>query len=319
MLSNPSCSWANFSVWVTCHAPEKISNLNFRKVPMKKFVPYLAGCLALLSVSVAVAQDTATPPPAMIQIYREEVKPGKTSLHVKTEAAFLRDFKAAKLGPNYTALTTITGPDEAWFVARYDSYASFGKDLAASNASSGRAAMDKDLVADGELLSRSSSIVARYRADLSYRPGVSIPLTRFFNVAIVRIRPGHITDYEDARKIVKAAHEKAALKFNYSVYQVTSGMPAGTFLVMSYGKTLGDFDTATEIHGKAYDDAIGDDGRKKLNELASAGTISSESMVFAVSPKMSNPDKDTIAADPAFWAPKPAAPVMKPAAAAPKK
>jgi len=281
---------------------------------MKKFVPCIGGCLALLTVSVAVAQDTPTAPPAMIQIYREEVKPGKTSLHVKTEAAFLRDFKAAKLSPNYTALATVTGPDEAWFITRYDSYASLGKDLTAQDKSSARSALDKDLIADGELLSRTSSIVARYRADLSYRPGVNIPLTRFFNISIVRVRPGHITDYEEARKIVKAAHEKASLKYNYSVYQVTSGMPAGTFLLMSYGKTLADFDAATEIHGKAYDDAIGDDGRKKLSELASAGIIGSDGMIFAVDPKMSNPDKATIDADPAFWMPKPAATAMKPAA-----
>jgi hypothetical protein len=286
---------------------------------MKKFVPYFAGCLALMTVSVAVAQDTPTPPPAMIQIYREEVKAGKSPLHVKSEANFVREFKANKLSPNYTALATITGPDEAWFIARYDSYAAFGKDLAAQDKSPARAALDKDLLADGELLSRSSSIVARYRADLSYRPGVSIPLTRYMNIAIVRIRPGHITDYEDSRKIIKAAHEKTALKFNYSGYQVISGMPAGTFMVMSYGRTLADFDAATEIHGKAYDDAIGDDGRKKLNENAAAGTIGIDSMIFAVDPRMSNPDKATIDADPAFWAPKPAAPTMKPAAAAPKK
>ena len=190
--------------------------------------------------------------------------------------------------------------------------------ISAQDKSSSRAALDKDLIADGELLSRSSSIVARYRADLSYRPGVNIPLTRYFNIAIVRIRPGHIADYEDSRKIIKAAHEKTALKFNYSVYQVISGMPAGTFLVMSYGKTLADFDAATEIHGKAYDDAIGDDGRKKLNENAAAGTISNESMIFAVDPRMSNPEKATIDTDPAFWAPKPTAPAMKPAEA-PKK
>jgi hypothetical protein len=285
---------------------------------MKKFVPYVAGCLALLTVSVAVAQDTPTPPPAMIQIYREEVKPGKTSLHVKSEAAFLRDFKAAKLTPNYTAFATITGPDEAWFVARYDNYASFGKDLTAQDKSSARAAMDKDLVADGELLSRSTSIIARYREDLSYRPGVNIPLTRYFNVSIVRVRPGHVTDFEDARKIVKAAHEKTSLKFNYSVYQVISGMPAGTFLIMSYGKSLADFDAAGDIHGQAYRDAVGDDGRKKLNDLAASGTIGSDSMIFAVDPRMSNPDKATIDADPAFWAPKSAAPAMK-SAETPKK
>src|ERR1700691_2699871 len=112
---------------------------------MKKFFPYIAARLGLVSVSVAVAQDVPTAPPNMIQIYREEVKPGKSSLHTKTEAAFLRDFKAAKLSPNYTALVTITGPDEAWFIARYDNYASFGKDLQNENLSTARSALDRDL------------------------------------------------------------------------------------------------------------------------------------------------------------------------------
>ena len=275
---------------------------------MKKIALCLAPCMALLPVSVAVAQDTPTPPPAMIQIYREEVKPGRTAAHAKTEAAFARDFKAAKASPNYTALVSVTGPDEAWFIARYDSYAAYGKDQKDTNSNPAlKAVLDRDSAADGELLSTERSIVARYRADLSYRPGVSIPLTRFMTIAIVRVRPGHNSDYEDARKIIKAAHEKLALKFNYSVYQVQSGMAAGTFFVLTYYKTMADLDAAADIHGKAYEDAIGDDGRKKLSELASSGTIATDTMLMAVDAKMSYPNKETIDADPAFWAPKPSA------------
>jgi hypothetical protein len=275
---------------------------------MRKFAPYIVVCLALLCASVAIAQDVPTPPPAMIQIYREEVKPGKTAAHSKTEAAFVRDFKAAKASPNYIAMATITGPDEAWFIARYDSYAAYGKDMKDSYSNPVlRAATERDSAADGELLTASRGIVARYRADLSYRPGVSIPLTRYFTIAIVRIRPGHNADFENARKIIKAAHEKASLKYNYSVYQVSSGMPAGTFLIITPYKTLADLDAAAVIHGQAYQDAIGDDGRKKLTELASSGTIATDTMLFAVDPKMSYPNKETIDADPAFWAPKPVA------------
>lgn len=288
---------------------------------MRKIVPYVSACLALLCASVAVAQDVATPPPAMIQIYREEVKPGKGPAHEKNEAAYVHMMKGAKASPNYTALVTVTGPAEAWFVTRYENYAAWGKDISAMDHNPTLSAeSDRINSADGEFLTNSRSIVARYRADLSYRPGVSIPLTRFINISIVRIRPGHNTDFEDARKIIKAAHEKLALKFNYSVYQVQSGMPAGTFFIMYYGKSLADFDAAADIHGQAYQDAIGDDGRKKLGELASSGTIGSDTMIFSVDPRMSYPDKATIDADPAFWSPKPAAPAAPPAGkAAPAK
>jgi hypothetical protein len=243
---------------------------------MKKFYPYLAVGLSFLCVTVASAQD-ATPPPKYIQIYREFVKPGKGPAHQKTEAAFVRDMKSGNAMPNYTDTAKNTGL---------------------------QASLDRDNAADGELLTDSRSIIARFRDDLSHRPGVSIPMTRFFSITIVRIRPGHVPDFEAARKIIKDAHDKAAPTFNYSVYQVTSGMPAGTFLIISYYKTLADVDAAAVIHGKEYTDAIGDDGQRKLNELASSGTISSDPYIFAVDPKMSYPDKATIAADPAFWAPK---------------
>ena len=121
-------------------------------------------------------------------------------------------------------------------------------------------------------------------------------------------------DFEDARKIIKAAHEKLSLKYNCSVFQVQSGMPAGTFLIMTPYKTFADIDAAVDLHGKAYDDAIGDDGRKKLAELASSGTIGTETMLFAVNAKMSYPAKETIDADPAFWSPKTAAPATGEAA-----
>jgi hypothetical protein len=281
---------------------------------MKKFVPYIAGTLALLCVSVAIAQDAPTPAPNYIQIYREEVKPGKIQAHSKTEAAFVRDFKAAKASPNYTALVSVTGPDEAWFIARYDSIAAYGKDMKDTDSNAAlKAELDRDSAADGELLSAERSIVARYRADLSYRPGVSIPLTRFINVTIIRVRPGHTAEFEDNRKIIKTAHEKLSLKYNYSVYQVVSGIPAGTFLVLTYYKTMADLDAAVVMHGKEYDDAIGESSQRKLDQNSSSAVISSESMLMAVDAKMSYPSKETIDADPAFWVPKPAAPA-KPAA-----
>jgi hypothetical protein len=59
-------------------------------------------------------------------------------------------------------------------------------------------------------------------------------------------------------------------------------------------------------------EAFGADNMAKYNKLQADTIISSESTLFAVNPKMSNPPKEFIAADPGFWAPKP--PAAKPAA-----
>lgn len=284
---------------------------------MKKFHHYIAAGLAFLCMPAVYAQDAApTPPPAMIQIFREDVKPGKGPLHAKSEASFVRAMKNGHADTSYTALVSITGEGQAWFITRYDSYDAWGKDTKAQMSNAALSAeIDRINTSDGDLLSGARSMMARYRADLSYRPGVSIPLTRYFSISIVRVRPGHVAEFEEARKIIKAAHEKAALKFNYSVYQVSSGWAAGTFLIITPYRTLAELDAAGPLHGKAYDDALGDDGRKKLNELAGSANIGTDLMLFVVDPRMSYPSKETIAADPAFWNPKPAA--MPPAAKKP--
>ena len=291
---------------------------------MKRVLSFLTLCLSFVAVPIVSAQDAGnTPPPNFIQIIREEVKPGKGAAHEKWETGYPRAFSKSAYPVNYTALVTIFGPSEAWFVARYDSFAQREQvDKFMSGHSALLAETDRLDGTDGDFLTGIRTIMARYRADLSHRPGVNIPRMHYFSVAIVRIRPGHNMDFENARKMIKAAHEKVGLKDNHSVYQVVTGMPAGTFLIITPYRSLADVDGMPQIHGKEYQDAIGADGEKKLQEWASSGTLSAETMYFEADPKMSYPSKEAIAADPEFWAPKPAmaAPAMKkPAAKAPAK
>ena len=64
---------------------------------------------------------------------------------------------------------------------------------------------------------------------------------------------------------------------------------------------------------KDFAAAMGEDGMKKLDELAAVAIESSESNLFMFNPKMSYVSDDWVKADPEFWKPK-AAPM-----AAPKK
>lgn len=283
---------------------------------MKRATICLIAAAVVFAIAAPLAAQEAAPtaPPRVLQIYREEVKPGHGPAHAKTEAGWPRAFAKANWPTNYVAMTTVTGPGEAWFITGYESYEAWEKDSRNIEKNAGlQAELDQLSAQDGEHLSAGRSIALTYREDLSHRPGVSIPRMRYMSVTIVRIRPGHNEDYEEVRKIVKAAHEKAGVKDNHSVWQVSSGMPNGTFLVMTPMRSLAEADASPQVHGQnqAYRDAIGDEGRRKLRELTTAGTLSSETMVFAFSPKMSYVAKDWIAADPEFWAPKPAA---KPAA-----
>lgn len=270
---------------------------------------FVVACLFLSASSMALAQEPASSgPPKVLQIFREEVKPGKGAAHEKVEVGWPRAFTNAKSPTHYLAMVSVTGPSEAWFITGFNSLAAWEKDRQDNEKNVALTAeLDQLAERDGELLSSVRSIVATYREELSYRPaGVNIGQMRYFHVTTIRIRPGHENDFIQANKIVREAHEKANVPEHWAVFQVNSGMPNGTFLNIQPLKSLAEVDAFAETHGKAYQDATGDEGRQKLRELASAGTLSTETTIFAFSPKMSYVSKETASADPDFWTPKPA-------------
>jgi hypothetical protein len=160
---------------------------------------------------------------------------------------------------------------------------------------------------DGELLSGTRGILATYRPDLSYRPEVDIAQMRYFALTIITLKPGYDSAFADTRKVVHAGHEKANMDEHWAMYQVASGMSGSTYLLFIPMKSLQEADVAQESHGKPYGDALGETGRQQLREFARTAMASSETKLFAFSPKMSYPSDQWVASDPQFWAPKPVA------------
>jgi hypothetical protein len=269
----------------------------------------------------AVAQTpSAMQPPKVLQIYREEVKVGRTAAHAKIEAAWVRAYAQAKWPTHYLGMTSVTGPSEAWFLTGYPSYAAYETDTRnQQNNAAFTAENDRLSALDGDILSTGRSMIANIRDDLSYMGTPAIPMgkLRYFSVTTIRVRPGHEAEFVEARKLIKAAHEKLNMPDGAVIYQVMTGAPSGTFLQLVGRVSLEELDRNATIHGDAYMQALGGDaGQKRLNELASSSIMSTEANIFAFSPKMSYPTQATIDADPAFWAPQPVAP--KPALVAAK-
>jgi hypothetical protein len=264
--------------------------------------------LCLASAPAVSAAQEASPtksPPKVLQIFVESVKPGKSAAHEKVEIGWPAAFRKAKWPVHYLAMTSMSGPGEAWFMAPYESYAALETDQQNVEKTPTLAReLERLSQVDGELLSGTRNLLAVYRPDLSYRPDIDIGQMRYFALTIITLKPGYDSAFADIRKVVNAGHDKANLDEHWAMYQVTSGMAGNTYLLFIPMKSLQEADQAQENHGKPYQDALGETGRQQLREFARTATATSETKLFAFSPKMSYPSDEWVASDPKFWAPK---------------
>jgi hypothetical protein len=280
-----------------------------------KFALFVLAAVSVGLAASASAQQTMLTPPKVLVIAREVVKTGKAAPHEKWEAGWPRAFGKANWPVYYLAASAITGEGRVLFFTGYESLAAWEQDTANITKNAALSAEIATLTEkDADFISESKTAVFTYMPDLSYQPDLPLAGLRGFMVSSMHVKPGHGKHFEDVRKLVRAAHEKAGLSDHYSVYQGRAGVPGGTYLIFVPMKSLAEADQYDTIHGKTYQDALGEDGQKAVREFAQQGIESTETQLLAFSPKMSYVSKEWIDTDKEFWSPKPAPMAMKPGA-----
>jgi hypothetical protein len=247
------------------------------------------------------APDGTTPPPKILVIDREFLKPGKGgAAHEKTESAFVQAFARAKWPTHYFAANSLTGKNRTLFFIPYPSFEAWEKDgLAQQKNAALSAAVDRATLADGELLSETDAGVFMYNEDQSLRGPVDIAHMRYFEIDLYRVRPGHRKEWNDIVKLVKAAYEKIP-DAHWAVYEAAYGQEDVTYLVFIPMKSAAEIDKNME-QDKQFVEAMGEDGMKKLSELESSAVEFTQSNLFQFSPAMSYPPDAWVKADPDFW------------------
>ncbi|MGD1213970.1 MAG: hypothetical protein ABR861_03180 [Terriglobales bacterium] len=285
---------------------------------MKRITSCLLGATLLCGgLGLAAAQEKSEgtmPPPKVLLVYREFLKPGKGGApHEKAESAFVQAFARAKWPTHYFAANALSGKAQALFFVPYDSFEAWEKDnLAVEKNAALAAALDRATVGDGELLSETDASVLVYNEEQSLRAPVDIAHMRYFEISLFRVRPGHRKEWSDAVKLVKAAYEKLP-DVHWAMYEAAYGQEGATYIVITPMKSAAEIDRAFELD-KQFMAAMGEEGLKKLSELESAAIEFTQSNLFQFSPRMSYPPDAWVKTDPDFWKPKAAA-----AAAAPAK
>jgi hypothetical protein len=96
-------------------------------------------------------------------------------------------------------------------------------------------------------------------------------------------------------------------------------MPGGTYLIFTPRKSLAELDPNPAV-SRAVQEALGEDNAKKRQKLFAESVMSTDTSIYAFSPRMSYVPKEWAKTGGAFWAPptppRPAA--KKPAEGEPK-
>ena len=269
----------------------------------------LAGLASPLTV-VAHAQGnmgTMDGPPKVLIIQREFLKPGKGGMtHDRSESAFVKAMADAKYPTHYFAMDSLSGASRSLFIVGYDSFAAWEKDNAMMRENKTlSAAFDRAALNDGELLTSYDSGAFQLRPDLSLNKG-SIHNTRYFEMTLFMVKPGHVMEFEELAKIYIEGFRKAAPDTHWDTFEQMYGTPApgmpsgGIFLVVNTMKSLSETDRGSDDF-KKFVDVIGKDGMKKIEQLTAASVYATTTNLFEINPRMSYPPQEWVDAEPGFW------------------
>ena len=261
--------------------------------------------LAFLVAPALLAQSGIMPPPPLLRILREEVKPGHGGAHEVTESAWTRALAKGKSSDHYLGMTSLSGPSEAWFILGYASFADWeAKQKEFDSNGSMKKEVEKIDREDGEHLTGSRAILATWRKDLSFGPPVEIGKMRYFRIRTFRVKQGQNKAFEEGVKMALAAYEKSHYSASFACYEVAAGTSSPTYMFFRPMRSLADLD-GMEMADKAFREALGEEGQKAMGKLFADTVNFVENQLFSFSPKLSYPGPGTIASDPAFWTVKP--------------
>jgi hypothetical protein len=239
----------------------------------------------------AFAQGLADPPP-ILEIVQ---KPGYA-------AAAARPYAEAHAAVNVVGLSAVTGLPETWFLEMHRNYTSLEDlDTAMSAAGAPRAAGAGEAGQD-DILAPARTLIATYSPEWSYRPEQAsrlFPQARYFHVTVYRLRNASESTFSKLIALRRATLESRNADRPDIAYEVVSGAPAGTYIIVAPVVSLRAMDNGLP-NAPAYAQGLADE-RAKFLDTTPASDISRESLLFRVDPRLSYVSDDFAAPNRDFW------------------
>ena len=275
---------------------------------MKKWLCSIAGLfLALAGSLAALAQTPAVPPPNILNIQMDNIKPYEDGPYDKLASEYAALSQQLKDPTHVLGMEALTGPPRAIYLSGFDSFEALQKN---EEWLLGDAATDAKLDAldarEAPYVSEVHYTIWHYRPDLSNNvAGADIPHSHYWEVIIFHMRSGHNEQFEELTKLYRDANLKIGQNIPWATYEGLMGV-TDAYLVLVPMTSLKDQDTGL-AHEKDFGAALGDEGKGQMNKLSEESVASVEDNIWMVIPEWSYVEKSWIEADPQYWAPEPAA------------
>jgi hypothetical protein len=263
---------------------------------------------ASLAVAVAPIASPIPPmrPPQFLNVYRESVKAANIDAYDAIEREAVHTCKALKCPNTYFAFESGIDTRQVWFLSLFDSQEDLDRVAAiyAHNAEL-NAAMARIAESKKDIVTPPENTVVKYREDLSRDFGVDFPHARVLTITVIRVREGHLGDFEERQELINRAagnrdSESAVARPVGLVYQGASADAAQTFFVILPRNNRSSEERSRKpASTKARDAAL----EAEIDRLGEAAIVSSEATSFGIRPDFSYLPRDWIAADPDFWSP----------------
>lgn len=270
----------------------------------------------LLGLSLALAATVeAQNPPLVLVMTREQFRPGNMPAHNRQIPSFYALFEKAKVGTFRLGLVPVSGDqNHILYLETYPSYAEMeatGKKMAEVFGATPAFQAEMDaLTKQTDALHESQSVmIAIRRDDLSYRPRTAAEVGKIRNLTLTqtRVNIGRGADYAEYIAQANAARAKADLDEHTSVWQVTSGALAGTFLTFNANSSMAEADEAfigNTARTKKIEEALGGPAVVKARQKAFSEIVATATTtLYSVNRQISRPSPEQAAGDPVFWAP----------------
>jgi hypothetical protein len=246
--------------------------------------------------------SVGTEPPKLLLLVYRQIRLDKEGERVKLETAMKRACDHVSVPNSWIDLESVTGMTETLSFDPFDSFeqieraGAFWGQIFAGHSEIARLQEEIKAVVASE-----RTVIAARRDDLGYRVNaINLAQARAMRVLQVRLNPGHEDDFVEAFRVLSAAYEKMNSDTPWVVYQVNAGMASPAFLVFVPMTAIRQNDDLL-ARRQALQEAEGEQGSRRMQEIAREAYASTESSIYVVSPEMSHVSKEFAAESPEFW------------------